>query len=827
MSTINPIDRSFWQRSFFLIGGSGLSLYGGLGLLFDLHLFQRIAQALDLWRQFRAVGQWPGFDAPYVWNPPAWFLSMFEPLSSHFDRAVLWVWLAWGLGILLLLRAAGRQLGFPRLAQRQLSWRDGLALAFLLGIGVVAYLLRARFLLPLPNGSVPISHYDEMVYLEASLLWQKGLHPYVDFFLAHPPGILYVFWPATLLWGASWGGLPVLVTGRWIQLVLSLLAVGLVYLIGREMGGRRGGLLAALILALDVEVLQVAPLETVVNLAALLALGLYLLALKTAGRAARFFLLFSAGGFAAFAVLAKVPGAAALLLLGLLAVLAGGWSDLFSGALGAAATALLLGGRLALRSPLSFFRQVVAFQMLRPQETAYGRNHLARMAEYPGSRLTFLLLIVAVLLLTAGALIEAWRLAVQRRGRRPGADEAESSRSRTVLRPVRLRPAGAAGWAFPLALTVPPLLFLFSYGRAYHSRYYVQLVPLLALLVAAAMGSFFALAQRAHRWPGLRYGLALAGALGLVLLLGPHLVHQRIFSEMVRYDGTYIPIGEALRTAVPKESAVLALDPGYVLLAERPPVRFPDNTYLADGAGLMVYRALGIGGMSPAEVWRASRQVSREIDPKAVFHLPAAQDLVVTALRGAKAVVIDPRIAAEDLTPQTQEFLASRGQQVLWQQYTAAFTVERLQSLGRNQAGLALWDLNLRSLSVEGEGPAAPPGEPLQVAPGVVVQASLYWYVESPPAGTLKVSFELRDVAGTVVARLGELPHFGEPATEHWRVGWVYQDHHNLPLPIDLAGGDYTLYANLLSAASGQPWSWVGAEVSEWGLPVGVVRVQP
>ncbi len=792
-------SRSRRIRLVLLLLGTGLALYGLLGLCLDLHLPERLVQGLALWRGLLEAGQLPPVDAPYPWNVPGWF----QVLAAHYDRTVLLVWLAWGAGVFLLWLAAGHR---PKRAvppRQRLAWRDGLALLLLAGIMILAYALRARFLLPLPNGVFPVSHYDEMVYLEAAVLWRGGLFPYADFFLAHPPGILYALWPAALA-GGAWGGPAVVAAGRAWQCALGLAAVALLYLVGRQLAGRRAGLLAALILALDVQAVQVAPLETVANLFTVGALALYLGAQRCSRRWARFALLGLAGGTAAFAALTKAPAGVALLLLALLALLAWQWWDIVAGVLGAAATALLVAGPLALRAPGAFWRQVLAFQLLRPQETTYARNHLARMADYPEARLTFLLLIAAVLALTAVALAGAWGTPAVRRGRRAA--------------------AWSLGWVLPLAATIALLLALFSYGRAYHSRYYIQLVVPFALLVALALGAAL---RWAGDWPRWARALGAACVVVYLALCWPHLGQQRLTAEAVRYDGTYGPIGQVLRENTPAQGAVLALDPGYPLLAGRPPALLPDGSRIVDGAGTLVYRVLGVAAMGPGQVWRGAQEASREIEPKAFFHQPAAQDAVVSALHSAAASVIDPRIAAEDLTPQTQEFLATRGREIARVQFTAAFTVDRAAFRGRNRAGLDLWDLNVRPLTPQGEGPAARPDEPLEISLDQVLQVSLYWHVTQVPTAPLKVALELRDGEGRAVARLWEPPHFGDPPVGRWLPGWVYQDHHNLPLPPDLRPAEYTLYVGLLEATSSRPWPWEEATQVDGALPVGLVRVGP
>jgi 4-amino-4-deoxy-L-arabinose transferase-like glycosyltransferase len=786
------------------LGGTLLTLYGSLGLLLDLHLPERVAEGLAFWRAAALNGLSTAVPAVSAESFPAWLNS----LRGYFDQAVLPVWLAWGGGILLLLLAAGRRPGISVAARVPLSWRDGVAGLFLLGVLVLGYLLRARFLLPVATGALPASNYDEMVYLEAALLWARGVPPYAGFFLAHPPGIMVALRPAVWV-SAPWGGEALLLAGRWLQCGYGLLSVVLLYLVGREIGGRRAGLLAALVMAVDVQAVQVAPLETVANVGAVAALWLYLLAQRRSAGWGRFALAAGAGALATCAALTKAPGAVVLLLLGLLALLAWQWRDLLAGAVGGVFVGAAAGLVFVLRAPGAFWRPVVAFQLLRPQETTYARNHLARMADYPESRVTFVLLIAAVVLLGTLALVEAWRAPGEQRE--------------------RWTPAGPWAWVLPLAVVVLLLLFLFSFGRAFHSRYYIQLLAFLALLIAAGVG---ALAPRLSSWP--RWGriLALLAALVLAFLFLPQIGQQVLAAGQVEYDRSYQVVGQALQNAVPPDRTVLALDPGYPVMAGRPPALLPDGTRLVDGAGLLAYRALGVAGMGVRQVWESAQASSREVNPKAVFHQPAAQDLVVSALFGGGgeaapgAAVIDMRIAAEDLTPQTQEFLRTRGQQIAWEQYTAAFSVERVALLGQNRSGLALWDFNMRSLTAQGEGPAAQPGQPLEIPVGGVVQVSLYWYVAQPPTTTLKVGLELQDSSGKAVAHLWELPHFGEPPTNLWLARWVYQDHHNLLLSADVLPGEYTLSVGLLDSSSSRPWPWSGNDQPD-SLAIGSVRVVP
>ncbi len=791
-------------RLFPLVICTLLVLYGMLGLLFVLHLPERLFQAAALWQDIGVFGRLSGLGIPLSWELPEWL----RVVEAHFEAGGWLVWPAWGIGCLGLVFLAGGRPG--EMPSRRFSWSDVLVLFLLAGVLFLGYDLRARFLLPRADGAVPASHYDEMVYLEGTLLWRNGAMPYRDFMLAHPPGILYAFWPATFF-AERWGGPVYLVAGRWIQLLCGLFSLLLLYLVGRRLGGRWGGVLAALVLAVDVQAVQVAPLETVVNLATVAALALYLLGGRMKQGGVRFLLMAASGGCAAGAMLAKAPGGVALFLLALSALGGKRWWDLLAGAVGAAATALLLAGPFFFPAAEDFWHQVLAFQVLRPQETVVGRNHLARMADYPESRLTFFLVAVAVVLATAVLLREAWRAGLGRRGRRAQ--------------------VGMAGWLLPLTLTVLLLLLLFSYGRAYHSRYYIQLVVPLALLVAVGIGLF----QEGWRdWP--YWGRVPAGVVlaALILFALPLLEEQRQVGREVEYDGlgrghVYGSVGEALRGAVPEGVEVLALDPGYVLMANRPPARLPGGTYVVDGSGLLFYRALGIGEMGWGEVWDAAQRLPRVMDPaeieekrKEVLHRPEAQDVIASALYRAGAAVVDMRIAADAqapaMTPQTQELVKTRGRQIFSREYTEAYLVERRSFLGRSSVGLNLWDVNLRLLSSDGAWrKSALPGEVLEVSPGEVVQISLYEYVESPPTGPLKVNLELWDGRGDIEGYVrGSLHGDGK-----WTAGWVYQDHYNLPIRPDVRLGEYRLYLTLLDG-TGKAVSWEGGESR---LFLGVVRV--
>lgn len=132
----------------------------------------------------------------------------------------------------------------------------------LIGIAIAAFALRALALF------APTSSYDDGVYFASSALWLRGLLPYRDFVLVHPPGILWLFALA------SW--LPDPAVGFAVARALACVAGGintlLVGLIVMRAAGPLGGIVAAALYAIypdTVTAERSAYLEPFLNLAVL------------------------------------------------------------------------------------------------------------------------------------------------------------------------------------------------------------------------------------------------------------------------------------------------------------------------------------------------------------------------------------------------------------------------------------------------------------------------------------------------------------------------------------------------------------------------------
>jgi hypothetical protein len=86
------------------------------------------------------------------------------------------------------------------------------------------------------------------------------------------------------------------------------------------------------------------------------------------------------------------------------------------------------------------------------------------------------------------------------------------------------------------------------------------------------------------------------------------------------------------------------------------------------------------------------------------------------------------------------------------------------------------------------------------------------------PAATWKSFLHLYDAAGEKVAQAEDHQPGGDylPSTL-WRPGAVIADNFTLPLPVNLAPGEYTMMAGFYDAATGQ-------RIAE-PLPVAIIRL--
>jgi len=89
-------------------------------------------------------------------------------------------------------------------------------------------------------------------------------------------------------------------------------------------------------------------------------------------------------------------------------------------------------------------------------------------------------------------------------------------------------------------------------------------------------------------------------------------------------------------------------------------------------------------------------------------------------------------------------------------------------------------------------------------APGDILPATLFWETQAPIPEPYKVTIQLLDGAGQLVAQRDTEPGDGLTPTSIWEPGHVLVDRYGVPLPADLAPGRYTLVVGLYHVATGE-----------------------
>lgn len=809
-----------------------LLVVGGAGVVLQLELLPKLARAFLGWGDWLAAGGpstgWPTAAASSPLDAP---LTTFYHVVSLNQPMLPWLlWLV-GAGLVLepwkrpapgasptlpaddmaatpppdlpahLSKEAGKAIRAPRrtlrrlrhLARERTTAIELAILALLLGICILGGAIRATNLLPDANGTWPASNFDEMVYYTNARLLAQGELPYRDHFLAHPPGVSYLF-GLVLMGQAPWGGPITFGVARLWLVIFSLLAVPLIFLAGRRLGGPGSGLLAALLLALDGKAAQVAVLETAVNLWSLLALVLYLYAPRTLRPWQRAVWIGLAGVCAGGAALAKVPGIALAGALPLHALLRRRPREALL-LIGSTLGGVLLGFLpFLLTAPGPLLRQTLFFQLLRPQEVRPGLDQASRIAEYPESTLTLLGAALGLAVLTAAFVVV--------RGRR--------------------EQAALRGWTL-VVLWALPVLAVFVVGRSFHSPYYVQWAPPLALLAAAMVARpvWRAIGAILPRRPGAPLVADAGAAFGLLFIL-PLIVAQWQADHTVEADRVYLAAGATLADLLPDPSAqTLVFDPGYTFVAGRPPVDIPGIGRMIDSAGAMVYYGTDIDRAPLPDLIGRVLQFNRERNAQDTFYSPAAQAAVLAALPHSAAVVIDGKLAVPELRPQSIELIKLLSDAPRTVDYASVYPLRQFLPSGPETMtdsffpsgwagyafsppdGLYLWKITVEGLRPDGSGE----GPHLLTTPGFgpntfptyhltiphpVIQFGLYWQVPPTFSSTdYRIILRLLNTEHQIVAQTDTRPDEDRALTHTWRPGSIYPDLHNIQTPP--SPGSYTV----------------------------------
>lgn len=118
---------------------------------------------------------------------------------------------------------------------------------------------------------------------------------------------------------------------------------------------------------------------------------------------------------------------------------------------------------------------------------------------------------------------------------------------------------------------------------------------------------------------------------------------------------------------------------------------------------------------------------------------------------------------------------------------------------------------------------------PGQAAAGAAVPFTLFWRATAPLTTDNSVFVHLLDAAGNKVAQLDWTPHdtIGKLPTSSWPADWPVADRRLLPLPPELAPGDYTLIAGLYDWQTGMRLPATGGNAGAADVAVlGSIRIE-
>jgi len=501
----------------------------------------------------------------------------------------------------------------------------------LLSILAGAAALRLGGLTPAERGLDFAADTDEGAYAFSAQLLLAGELPYRDFFATLPPLALYLFAGVQAPFARPWGSLAGFMALRYASVAYGLATILAVYGIGRRLGGRAAGLLAAALLAGDGIVAaqdRRAMLEAPMNLLSALAVLAYLRGMEQA-RGGKWPAL--AGALSAAAVMVKSPASVVPLVLVGMTLARRRWAELWPLLAGGVGTGLLLAGPFLWLCPDAFLKQVYAFQMARPPDGLQGAG--ARLRDIWNQPAAWLTVRAGLL----GAAIGLWGL---------------------------WRKPARAGWLLIAAWAGGTALLLLS-SPSYWTTYFAPLAPPLAILGGGLLaGAGDAASPGVVRSPLWRFAPA-ALVLAFAVWAGLHLPVQ---AAGVRRQLSFSKpaFGEVMRylRARADDGAVLATDPLYAMVASRPQARGAGRPWMPDSYGGMLYRNSGLADKSWAEVWRMRGSGGDLAQTERLFALQPAQSDVLAAFEEAGYVVVDRR-ARRQWTPATLGEIEARSVEVL------------------------------------------------------------------------------------------------------------------------------------------------------------------
>jgi hypothetical protein len=114
------------------------------------------------------------------------------------------------------------------------------------------------------------------------------------------------------------------------------------------------------------------------------------------------------------------------------------------------------------------------------------------------------------------------------------------------------------------------------------------------------------------------------------------------------------------------------------------------------------------------------------------------------------------------------------------------------------------------------------------VTAGDILPVTLFWQAERAIGQSYKISLQLLDGAGNLVAQVDTVPRDGLAPTTSWHSGEVLMDRYGIHLSPDLSAGRYSLIVAVYHAATGErlPAVLDGQPIGDH-LPLAEVVVNP
>jgi len=89
-------------------------------------------------------------------------------------------------------------------------------------------------------------------------------------------------------------------------------------------------------------------------------------------------------------------------------------------------------------------------------------------------------------------------------------------------------------------------------------------------------------------------------------------------------------------------------------------------------------------------------------------------------------------------------------------------------------------------------------------APGSALPVTLFWEAQAPITRRYKITIQLLDQDGQLIAQIDTEPGDGLAPTDAWEPGHTVVDHYGVPLAADLSPGNYTLIVGLYHISTGE-----------------------